>query len=52
MAKRDLGYTDDPDIQQGFATVTIHADGYWNVELARYDDRRKTLVWRDQKYAG
>lgn len=51
MARRDLGYAPDPDTQQGFATLTIHADGYWNVELARYDDRRKRLVWRDQLYS-
>lgn len=50
MCKRDLGYTPDPDTQQGFATVTVHHDGYWNIELARYDDRRGVLVWRDQRY--
>ena len=51
MARRDLGYVADPDSQQGFATLTVHPDGYWNVELARYDDRRKRLVWRDQLYS-
>lgn len=50
MARRDLGYTPLPDTVQGFGSVAVHADGYWNVELARYDDRRKTLVWRDQRY--
>lgn len=50
MARRDLGYTPDPDTQQGFATVVLHEDGYWNVELARYDDQRRRLVWRDSIY--
>lgn len=50
MARRDLGYTPDPDVQQGFGTLTVWPDGLWNVELARYDDRRKTLFWRDQRY--
>lgn len=51
MSRRDLGYQANPDAQQGFATVTLHANGQWNVELARFDSRRKTLHWRDQMYS-
>ena len=51
MCRRDLGYQPTPDTQQGFATVVVFPDGYWNIELARYDDRRKRLVWRDQMYS-
>lgn len=51
MSRRNLGYTPDPDVVQGFATLTVWPDGYWNVELARYDDRREVLTWRDQRYA-
>jgi hypothetical protein len=50
MARRDLGYVADPDAQQGFATLVIHSDGYWNVELARFDQARGRLVWRDQVF--
>jgi hypothetical protein len=50
MARRDLGYSDTPDSHQGFATLTKHADGTWNAELALYDDRRQQLWWRDQTY--
>lgn len=50
MARRDLGYQPNPDTEQGFATVTVHPDGYWNIELARFDARRGRLVWRDQMY--
>lgn len=41
-------YTPAPDWQQGFATVEIWDDGYFNIDTAKYVNG--TLMWRDQKY--
>lgn len=48
MARPDLGYVPKPDTHLGFATVVIHPNGAWHIELAEYDDRSDTLLWRDQ----
>lgn len=48
MSRRDKAHNQDADINLGFATLVLHKNGYWNVELARYDDRRGVLTWRDQ----
>ncbi len=50
MSRRDKAHNQDADINLGFATLALHKNGYWNVELARYDDRRGVLTWRDQMY--
>lgn len=41
-------FTPLPDWQQGFTTVTIHADGFFRIENATYVNG--TLLWRDQQY--
>jgi len=48
LCQRDLGYQEDADVQQGFATVMVWPDGRFHIELARYDDGE--LVWRDKRY--
>jgi hypothetical protein len=50
MCSRDLGYVEDPDVGQGFLTVTVHDDGSWHPELARYDAATKRLFWRNECY--
>lgn len=50
MCSRDLGYVEDPDVGQGFLTITVHADGSWHPELARYDAASKRLYWRSECY--
>jgi hypothetical protein len=50
MCLRDLGYVEDADTAQGFTTITVHADGSWHPEMARYDDATQTLYWRDERY--
>lgn len=45
-----LGYTVEPDWQQGFAVVTAWPDGTHHVDLARY--RGGMLTWRDRAYRG
>lgn len=45
-----LGYTVEPDWQQGFAVITAWPDGTHHVDLARY--RGGTLTWRDRAYRG
>lgn len=42
-------YTPAPDWQQGFCTVEIYSDGFFNVDLAKYVNG--TLMWRDQRYS-
>lgn len=42
-------YTVVPDWQQGFATVDIWPDGFFNIDTAKYVNN--TLVWRGQRYA-
>lgn len=51
MCQRDLGYVEDPDTAQGFLTVTLHEDGSWHPELARYDAATRKLYWRGEQYA-
>lgn len=41
-------YTPAPDWQQGFATVEIWNDGYFNIDTAKYVNG--ALMWRDQRY--
>ena len=41
-------FTPLPDWQQGFATVTMHPDGLFQIEHATYVNG--TLLWRDQQY--
>jgi hypothetical protein len=41
-------YTAAPDWQQGFATVEIWPDGYFNIDTAKYVNG--ALMWRDQRY--
>ena len=41
-------YTVSPDWQQGFATVEIWPDGYFNIDTAKFVNG--TLMWRDQRY--
>lgn len=43
-------YTEDADINMGFAVVTDHGGGSFNVELARYDDARRELFFRGARY--
>lgn len=43
-------YNEDADIHLGFAVVTDHGGGVFNVELARYDDARRVLYFRDKVY--
>jgi hypothetical protein len=50
MSVRDLGYTDDPDTAQGFVTITQHANGMWQPEMATYHEDSQTLLWRDEIY--
>lgn len=50
MCRRDLGYMDDPDTAQGFATVTWWPDGIWHVDLATWDHANQVLTWRDKRY--
>lgn len=44
-----LGYTVDPDWQNGFATASIFPDGSFTIDLATYSDG--SLRWRDKQYA-
>jgi hypothetical protein len=46
--KGGMGYADDPDWQQGFATVTRWPNGQRNVELASYENG--CLMWRGEQY--
>lgn len=48
LARRDLGYVEHAEAQQGLATVTVWPDGRFHIELARYDGGE--LVWRDRRY--
>jgi hypothetical protein len=41
-------YTAAPDWQQGFATVEVWPDGYFNIDTAKYVNG--ALMWRDQRY--
>lgn len=41
-------YTVAPDWQQGFATVEIWPDGYFNIDTAKFVNGE--LLWRDQRY--
>jgi hypothetical protein len=41
-------FTPLPDWQQGFATVTMHPDGLFQIEHATYVNG--TLLWRDQSF--
>lgn len=50
MCVRDLGYQDDADTHQGFGALVVHDNGSVNLELATFDERTGTLVWRDQIY--
>lgn len=50
MCARDLGYVEDPDVGQGFVTITVHADGSWHPEIARWDAAAGRLYWRDEVY--
>lgn len=50
MCERDLGYVEDPDVAQGFTTITVHEDGSWHPEIAKYDAAARTLFWRDERY--
>lgn len=43
-------YAEDADIHLGFAVVTDHGGGVFNVELARYDDAKRVLYFRDRVY--
>ncbi len=43
-------YTEDADVHLGFAVVTDHGNGSFNVELARYDDTRRELYFRGNVY--
>lgn len=43
-------YVEDADIHLGVAVVTDHGGGVFNVELARYDDARQVLYFRDRVY--
>lgn len=42
-------YTVAPDWQQGFCTVEIWDDGYFNIDTAKYVNG--TLMWRDERYS-
>lgn len=50
--QRELGrsYAEDADVHLGFAWVTDHGGGSFNVELARYDDARRELYFRENVY--
>jgi hypothetical protein len=50
MCSRDLGYVEDPDVAQGFTSISVHADGSWHPEMARWDAATDTLYWRDERY--
>lgn len=50
MCQRDLGYVEDPDVAQGFSTITLHPCGRWHHEFAPYDAATRTLTWRDERY--
>lgn len=50
MGRRDQGYVAFGDAQQGFVVVSVLDDGLWSVDLARYDDKRKVLYFRDCLY--
>lgn len=41
-------YTPAPDWQQGFCTVALHPNGFFQVDLATYVNG--ALIWRDQLY--
>lgn len=43
-------YSEDAAAHLGFAVVTDHGGGVFNVELARYDDARRVLYFRDRVY--
>lgn len=50
--RRDLArsYAEDADAHLGFAVVTDHGKGSFNVELARYDDTKQELYFRGKLY--
>lgn len=50
MCQRDLGYVEDPDVAQGFTTITLHDDGSWHPEFARFDSASQSLLWRGERY--
>jgi hypothetical protein len=41
-------YTPNPDWQQGFCTVEVWPDGFFNIDTAKYVNG--TLMWRDRRY--
>lgn len=43
-------YAEDADAHLGFAVVTDHGGGSFNVELARYDDTKRELYFRGKVY--
>lgn len=43
-------YAEDADAHLGFAVVTDHGAGSFNVELARYDDTKRELYFRGKVY--
>lgn len=43
-------YSEDADIHIGCALVTDHRNGVFNIEPARYDDRREVLIFRGKVY--
>lgn len=43
-------YAEDADAHLGFAVVTDHGNGSFNVELARYDDTKRELYFRGKVY--
>lgn len=52
MARRDIAssYMEDGDVAQGFWVISLHGDGTWHPEMARYDDAARTLYFRDERY--
>lgn len=42
-------YTVAPDWQNGFCTVEVWDDGYFNIDTAKYVNG--TLMWRDERYS-
>ena len=43
-----LGYTPNPDWQQGFATAHLHEDGLFALDLAVFVNG--SLLWAGQRY--
>lgn len=46
--KGGLGYTTNPDWQQGFCTATVHSDNYFKLDLATHLNGK--LLWRHKEY--